>query len=81
MTFDEILTGVVEILQRQMRVSSRALKRRFALDEEYREDLKAEILQGQRLASGEDGAVLVWVGGWGRNRSIGASETLSQHPE
>src|SRR5712691_8214579 len=62
MTFDEILTGIVEILQRQGRVSYRALKRRFALDEEYLEDLKAELIQAQRLATDEDGAVLVWRG-------------------
>jgi class 3 adenylate cyclase/tetratricopeptide (TPR) repeat protein len=63
MTFDEILTQVLELLQRDGRVSYRALKRRFDLDEEYLEDLKAEIIQAKRLAVDEDGAVLVWAGG------------------
>src|SRR5262245_66516161 len=63
MMFDEILTQVLELLQRQGRVSYRALKRRFDLDDEYIEDLKAEIIQAQRLAVDEDGAVLVWTGG------------------
>src|SRR4029450_3677200 len=45
------------------RVSYRALKRRFDLDEEYLEDLKAEIIQAKKLAVDEDGAVLVWAGG------------------
>jgi Adenylate and Guanylate cyclase catalytic domain len=43
-------------------VSYRALKRRFDLDEEYLEDLKAEIIQARRLAVDEDGVVLVWTG-------------------
>jgi hypothetical protein len=33
MTFDEILTQVLELLQREKRVSYRALKRRFDLDD------------------------------------------------
>jgi class 3 adenylate cyclase len=63
MTFDEILTQVLELLRRDGRVSYRALKRRFDLDEEYLEDLKAEIIQAKKLAVDEDGAVLVWTGG------------------
>jgi class 3 adenylate cyclase len=61
MTFDDILAQVLELLQRQGRVSYRALKRRFDIDDEYLEDLKAEIIQAQRLAVDEDGAVLVWT--------------------
>src|SRR5712691_7901317 len=62
MTFDEALAGVLELLQREGRVSYRALRRRFDLDEEYLEDLKAEIIQAKRLAVDEDGAVLIWIG-------------------
>jgi class 3 adenylate cyclase len=62
MTFDEVLAQVLDLLQRQGRVSYRALKRRFDLDDEYLEDLKAEIIQAQRLAVDEDGVVLVWSG-------------------
>ena len=62
MTFDEILTHVVALLQREGRVSYRALKRRFALDDDYLEDLKAELIKAKRLAVDEDGAVLVWAG-------------------
>ena len=46
MTFDEILAQVLDLLQRQGRVSYRALKRRFDLDDAYLEDLKAEDHQG-----------------------------------
>ena len=63
MTFDEILTQVLELLRREGRVSYRALRRRFDLDKDYLEDLKAEIIQAKKLAADEDGAVLVWTGG------------------
>ena len=49
----------LNFLQREGRVSYRALRRRFDLDEEYREDLQAEIIQAKKLALDEDGAVLV----------------------
>src|SRR5215475_13493034 len=62
MTFDEILAQVLQLLQRQGRVSYRALKRQFSLDDEYLEDLKAEIIDAKRLAIDEEGKVLVWVG-------------------
>jgi class 3 adenylate cyclase/predicted ATPase len=62
MTFDEVLVQVLELLQREGRLSYRALKRRFALDEEYLEDLKAEIIDAKQLAFDEDGKVLVWSG-------------------
>ena len=63
MNFDEILGRVIELLRRERRVSYRALKRRFSLDDEYIADLKAEIIQAKRLALDEDGTVLVWTGG------------------
>jgi len=61
-TFDEILTQVLDLLQREGRVSYRALKRRFELDDDYLEDLKAELIDAKHLAVDEDGKVLVWVG-------------------
>jgi len=62
MTFDELLAQVLELLQREGRVSYRALKRRYNLDNEYLEDLKAEIIQAKKLAIDEEGTVLVWAG-------------------
>jgi len=62
MTFYDVLAQVRELLQRQGRVSYRALKRQFNLDDEYLEDLKAELIEAQRLATDEDGRVLVWTG-------------------
>src|SRR5439155_12221979 len=63
MTFEEILDQAIAMLQRRGRLTYRALKRQFNLDDDYLEDLKAELIQGQRLAVDEDGAVLVWTGG------------------
>src|SRR6266542_53347 len=62
MTFDEVLGHVLDLLQREGRVTYRALKRRFALDDDYLEDLKGEIIKAKRLAVDEDGEVLVWTG-------------------
>jgi class 3 adenylate cyclase len=61
-TFEEILAQVVEVLRRERRVSYRALRRRFGLDEEYLEDLKIEIIQAKQLATDEDNTILVWTG-------------------
>jgi predicted ATPase/class 3 adenylate cyclase len=61
-TFDEILAQVLDLLQREGRVSYRALKIRFHLDDEYLEGLKDELIVAKRLAVDEDGKVLVWVG-------------------
>jgi len=59
MTFDEVLAQVCALLQREGRVSYRALRRRFDLDEAYLEDVKAEIIQAKKLAIDEEGTVLV----------------------
>jgi class 3 adenylate cyclase/tetratricopeptide (TPR) repeat protein len=63
MTFEEMLDQAIAMLQRRGRVTYRALKRQFQLDDDALEDLKAEIIKAQRLAADEDGEVLVWTGG------------------
>jgi class 3 adenylate cyclase len=62
MDFDELLAKILHLLQQEKRLSYRALKRRFALDDEYLEDLKAELIQAKQVARDEAGAVLVWTG-------------------
>src|SRR5882724_2648658 len=62
MTFDEVLTQVLELLQREQRVSYRALKRRFDLDDTYLEDIKDELIYAKKLAVDEENRVLVWTG-------------------
>jgi len=72
MTFDEILEQVIALLKRQGRVSYRALKMRFELDDEYLDVLKEELIDAQRLATDEDGRILVWTG-----EAKGTTETAS----
>jgi class 3 adenylate cyclase len=62
MTFEELLDQAIALLQRRGRLTYRALKRQFNVDDDYLEDLKAELIRGQRLAVDEDGDVLVWTG-------------------
>src|SRR5215813_173108 len=62
MTFDDILDQAIAMLQRRKRLSYRALKRQFDLDDEYLEDLKLELIKVQQLAVDQDGEILVWTG-------------------
>ena len=61
MTFDEVLALVLALLQQEKRVSYRALKRRFDLDDDYLEDLKSEIIDAKQLAVDENNKVLAWA--------------------
>src|SRR5262245_19334665 len=61
-TFAEIRAQVLALLQQEGRVAYRVLKRQFALDDDYIEDLKADLIDAKRLAVDEDGKVLVWTG-------------------
>src|SRR2546422_8834041 len=62
MTFDDVLAQVLDLLQREKRVSYRALKRRFDLDDDYLEDVKDELIYAKKLAVDEENRVLVWTG-------------------
>src|SRR5262247_252219 len=62
MDFYTILDQVIDLLKQRGRASYRALKRQFALDDAYLEDLKVEIIKVQRLAVDQDGEMLVWTG-------------------
>jgi class 3 adenylate cyclase/predicted ATPase len=61
MTFDEVLAHVIEALQREGRVSYRALQRRFDLDDAYLDDVKVELIEAKQLAHDENGRILVWA--------------------
>ena len=62
MTFEEILDHAIAMLQRRGRLTYGTLKRQFQLDDAALEDLKNELIEGQRLALDERGNVLVWTG-------------------
>jgi predicted ATPase/class 3 adenylate cyclase len=62
MDFYAVFAQVSELLQREGRVSYRALKVQFSLDDDQLEALKDELIEAKRLAVDERGRVLVWVG-------------------
>ena len=62
MGFYDVLDQIIDLLQRRGRVTYRALKREFNLDDEFIEDLKEELIDAQRVAIDEDGKILVWTG-------------------
>jgi class 3 adenylate cyclase/predicted ATPase len=61
MTFDDVLTQIIDLLKRQGRVSYRALKMRFHLDDEYLDVLKEELLYVHPVRD-DAGRGLVWIG-------------------
>src|SRR5262245_55622808 len=61
MTFDEILAQIIDLLKHQGRVSYRAIKRRFDIDDDYIEDLKEELLYVHPVID-DEGIGLMWTG-------------------
>jgi hypothetical protein len=78
MTFDEILAQVIELLQRQGRVSYRALKLRFDLDDEYLDTLKEEILYVHESSVQVDERGFTWTG---KTQDIQVTTSKSDQPE
>ena len=76
MTFDEILAQVLELLQREKRISYRALKVRFQLDDDLLEAVKDELIYAKKLAMDEENRVLVWTGD-----VEGTQDAVSQPPQ
>ncbi len=60
MTFKEILEQIVKWLEQDGRVSYRAVKRQFELDDAYLEDLKDAICYAYPVK--DDGQGMIWVG-------------------
>jgi TOMM system kinase/cyclase fusion protein len=65
MDFYAVLDQVLSLLRLRGRVTYRALKLQFKLDDESLEVLKDELIKAQRLAADENNEVLVWTGGDG----------------
>lgn len=60
MTFQDIMARVISWLQRDKRVSYRALQRQFDLDDAYLDDVKFELTEVRQLATDHNGTMLVW---------------------
>lgn len=81
MNFDVVLEQVIELLRQKGRVSYRALKVRFSLDDDLLEALKDEIIYAQKVATDEDGRVLIWIGEKKHQPKIDfSSPSLNQQP-
>src|SRR5215470_9018326 len=61
-TFKEVMDQVITWLQQEQRISYRALKRQFALENDSLDDLKMELIEVKRVAVDHDGVMLVWTG-------------------
>ena len=62
MKFSEVIEQASALLERTGRLSYRALKREFDLDDVALDDLKNELIEIQELAADKDGKMLVWTG-------------------
>jgi class 3 adenylate cyclase len=62
MDFYAVLDQVLALLRQRGRVSYRALKRQFDLDDAYLDDLKVEIIEVHQCAVDQEGTMLVWAG-------------------
>ena len=62
MKFSDIVDQASSLLQRKGRVTYRALKLEFDLDDEQLDVLKDELIEAQELAVDRDGKMLVWNG-------------------
>jgi class 3 adenylate cyclase/tetratricopeptide (TPR) repeat protein len=78
MTFEELLDQAIAMLQRRGRLTYGTLKRQFQLDDAALDDLKNELIEGQRLAVDERGNVLVWTGDTASVAAPAAASALVQ---
>ena len=62
MDFYDVLDKVQDLLSQRGRVSYRALKIQFHLDNETLDALKEELIEVHHLAVDQDGRMLVWTG-------------------
>jgi class 3 adenylate cyclase/tetratricopeptide (TPR) repeat protein len=60
--FVAVVDQAITLLRQRGRLTYRTLQRQFHLDDTALDDLKDELIYGQRLARDEEGKVLVWAG-------------------
>src|SRR6516162_930474 len=78
MTFEEILDQAIAMLQHRGRVSYRALKRQFDLDDAYVEDVKLELIEVHQVAVDQDNTMLVWTGDAEASPSPAAANSIDR---
>ena len=62
MRFSELIATATEFLKNTGKVSYRALRREYDLDEETLDDLVHELIAVHRVAAAADGEILIWAG-------------------
>ena len=62
MKFSEVVAQTLAWLQRERRVSYRALRLKFDLADDVLDALKEELIEIKELAVDKGGKMLVWVG-------------------
>jgi class 3 adenylate cyclase len=80
MDYDAILAQLLTLLQREKRLSYRALKVRLQLDDDTLEALKEDLIYAKQLAVDEGGRVLVWTGAEGECPASGSGATERVEP-
>ncbi len=80
MKFSEVVAQTLNWLQREGRVSYRALRLEFDLTEDVLDALKEELIEVKELAVDKDGKMLVWKGAEGTPLPSSSAPSSSQPP-
>ncbi|MGH8070282.1 MAG: ATP-binding protein [Candidatus Entotheonellia bacterium] len=80
MTFEEILDQAMAMLQRRGRVTYRAFKFQFSLDDGHLQALKDEILYAHPHVVDDDGRGLIWTGEARPTSTPGSPPAIDQAP-
>jgi class 3 adenylate cyclase/predicted ATPase len=78
MDFYEVLERILELLKRHRRLSYRALKVQFELDDDRLDLLKEELLYAQYPIADDNGRGLVWTGAPGRVQEPAPPQSTQQ---
>jgi class 3 adenylate cyclase len=81
MKFSEVVAQTLAWLQREGRVSYRALRLEFDLTEEVLDALKEELIAVKELAVDKDGKMLVWTGTPSEQPARSEERTKAEAPE
>ena len=73
---NRVLDQVLALLRQRQRVTYRALKLQFQLDDEAIEALRDELIEAQHLAADEAGKVLIWTGDAGSSPAPAPAEPV-----
>src|SRR5215471_390706 len=80
MDFYEIFDQVIDLLKQRGRVSYRALKMQFALNDDGIEALKDELIYAKKLAADEENRVLVWTGDTASGQAVAPQPAQPTQP-